>query len=261
MDVKRIVFLMGVQEKIDILERNKSLNDITINGLKERFYRLSQKELKIEQDFTTEKLNIISSDIKVLRKILSIDGEVSINFDFIQNERVRKQLVIDNLRMENIRLNLVMSDFERFHEFCINAFYQIEELINYFYWKKFEAQAIINLLDFIDDKHSQRNIEEDNKVKPYKIYFRKDETKQTDISKIDIHNKLTAFMYYFRFSVEQNILVNNIRQVRNESSHRCSVIGGNSEERLYKFVNNRDDNYGKIRHLIRDICMLIKNEL
>lgn len=260
MDAKRLKFLMDVQEKIDELERKIPPNDIPFKEIKERFYRLSQNELKGEKDFNTEKIVAISSDTKVIRQALFIKGEISIDFDFINSNRVKNQLVIDNLRMENVRLNLEMPDLERFHEYCVNAFYQIEELINYFYWKKNEGIDIKILLDFIEEQHNQRNKAEDNKTKPFYINFRKEETKQTDVSKIDIYNKLTAFMYYFQFSIEQNILINNIRQLRNENSHRCTAISNNIKERLYKFVNTRDDNYDNIRRLISYISMIIKKE-
>ena len=47
----------------------------------------------------------ISADITAIRSALEIRANSSITYSFVKNQRLRDQLIIDNLRMENAALN------------------------------------------------------------------------------------------------------------------------------------------------------------
>lgn len=91
----------------------------------------------------TSSANVVSSrmsicdDVHAIRETLEIRANNSISYDFILakgNQRLRDQLLIDNLRMENAALNLKEKELERFYSFCANAFYQIENVVNFYFY-------------------------------------------------------------------------------------------------------------------------------
>lgn len=278
MDLQRLKFLMDVQEKIDEWDNKLPINDTNLLKAKEQFFKLVTNEFKKKVNANeiqeTPKIDKIALDTNTIRQVLEIRADVSINFDFIENTRVRNQLVIDNLRMENARLDVQKSDLERFHEFCVNAFYQIEELINYYYSKKVEKNNIIWLLQFIEDQLKEKNkkAQDDSEIKnknlkegevpkkPYKTIFYRNDKEMINVSKIDINIKLTTFTHSFKFDFGNEILSNNLRQLRNEESHRCTVII-KMNTGLAKFLEKRAENYDKIRQLIILICKIIEKDL
>ena len=92
----------------------------------------------------------VVKDVKTIREALHIKGNPSLNYIYVNNDTLRDQLLIDNLRMENYALDLRMAnETERFYYFCINAFYQIENLLNYYYHTVY--QSINDLLTHIED--------------------------------------------------------------------------------------------------------------
>ena len=79
----------------------------------------------------------ISDDIAAIRAALEIRGNHSIDYGFIKEQRLKEQLFIDNLRMENAALNLKEKESDRFYTFCVNAFYQVENIVNYYFHKSY----------------------------------------------------------------------------------------------------------------------------
>jgi hypothetical protein len=145
------------------------------------------------------------------------------DFEFVKNERVKNQLIKDNLKMENSRLDIqIKNDTERFYNFCVEAFYQIEELVNYYFGMKYTFEDFILLIS------SKNN---------GKIF------NQKQLSEITIAEKIFVFegiFYYGKVdAVGQTIryesTINLIREVRNEDSHRCNIIEEDSEQILLKF--------------------------
>ena len=78
-------------------------------------------------------LTSVSSDVSAIRSALEIRATESLKYSFVKVQRLRDQLIIDNLRMENAALNLQEKESDRFYIFCVNAFYQLENIINYYY--------------------------------------------------------------------------------------------------------------------------------
>ena len=286
MELQRLKFLMEVQEKIDEWSKKLPPEDTNLVKAKEQFFRLVTTELEKSTPKNelqeSAKISQIALDTSTIRQALEIRADISINFDFIDVERVKNQLITDNLRMENPRWDLPREGVQRFHEFCVNAFYQIEELINYYLGKKTEKHTISRVLDFIEEQcvekneksrkdaeNKNKNLREGEKPKPpFLISFNRKNLDEkikkneiVDVSNIEINIKLVAFLHYFKFDYAETLIASNLRQLRNEESHRCNIILNNSLEKLYPFLVRRAENYDKIRQLIVHICESIKKDL
>lgn len=242
MDAQKLKFMMSVQHEIDKLEVELGASHKDVIASKQLFQKLSQTEIQKEKtgngkfEFTDE-LKPIKLDTEAIRNHLEIRANVSIDFQFVSNERVKKQLIKDNLKMENTRLDIqIKNDTERFYNFCVEAFYQIEELINYYFGTKYTFEDFISL---ISKKNSSK------------------EFNQKQLSEITIAEKIFVFEGLFYFGqVDENgktiryeSIINMIREVRNEDSHRCNVIEQDSEHILSKFKEllNRITTFNKTK--------------
>jgi len=189
-------------------------------------------ELRKKLEMTSSATAVYSSEMKIkddvttIREALEIRANKSISYDFINNQRLRDQLIIDNLRMENAALNLQDDENERFYIFCVNAFYQIENVVNYYYYITYPD--INDLVSAI--VAATKNDGENYAYKP------KDK-KEKNVADIDIYYKLNAFCNTFFPKDKIKITYSTLRKVRNEGEHRCMVIINNNEEdsSLYKF--------------------------
>lgn len=179
----------------------------------------------------------VSDDVRVIREALGIRANNSISYDFIQgekNQRLRDQLVIDNLRMENAALNLQIEDEnERFYVFCVNAFYQIENLVNYYFYSLYPE--INSLLDVIE-KATAGDKNEKTK-KDYCFQRTKGKKEYKTVGDIDIVYKLNAVCNILFPGDSVKITYSQLRKVRNEGAHRCMVIMAEHDESnaLYTF--------------------------
>ena len=218
----------------------------------------------------TSSANVVSSqmsicnDVHAIRETLEIRANNSISYDFILakgNQRLRDQLLIDNLRMENAALNLREKEQERFYSFCANAFYQIENAVNFYFYVMFPD--IDNLLSFIENA---TNIDG-------KYSFKRNTNKEyKSVSDIEITYKLNAICTTL-FPDDKNIKItySQLRQVRNEGVHRCMVIMEEHDESnaLYRFFKYNTFNsirivliklVGTIKQEIENVGKIIKNE-
>lgn len=229
MDAQKLKFMMSVQLEIDKLEAKLGSNHQDVITSKALFHTLSQTEIKKKNSEQSksdccDELIPIKSDTEAIRNHLEIRANVSIDFEFVKNERVKKQLIKDNLKMENSRLDIqIKNDTERFYNFCVEAFYQIEELVNYFFISKHPTDAVA----YLKTKNSQINITE------------------LDFLKIEISKKLYVFeslFYYGQIDVNGRTIryestINLIKDVRNEDSHRCNIIEQDKEQIVQKYIN------------------------
>lgn len=178
----------------------------------------------------------IRDDVHAIREALEIRGDNSISYDFISNrgyKRLRDQLILDNLRMENAAMNLKDKEKERFYVFCVNAFYQIENVVNYYFYVMFPK--IDDLLDCIerctslDGRYGFRRM-------PNREY--------RTVSDIEIKHKLDAICNILFPGEKIKITYSQLRQVRNEGAHRCMIImeGHDESNALYKFFRNNTFN-------------------
>jgi hypothetical protein len=193
--------------------------------------------------------NTISNDVYAIRSALEIRANASISYNFIKEQRVRDQLIIDNLRMENSALNLNENEDSRFYSFCVNAFYQIENTLNYFYYKNF--YNIDAILENIEDKTIIEN-----------KYCFKRKGFEKDVRDISINDKINAFCNtYFPGDKLLKINCSNLRKVRNEGEHRCMIIKSTNDgnEPLRNFIKYNTIN--SIRNLLSKIVTSVKENL
>jgi hypothetical protein len=154
-------------------------------------------------------LSPIKNDTTAIRESLEIRGNYSIDYTFVENERTMSQLKIDNLKMENAMMDTTLKiDTERFYIFCVNAFYQIEELLNYYYFI-----VAKNNIDLIIEQI----------LKHPKIKFTRND-KMKNVGDISVYHKMELFTSTHDFNKKTSAVFHNIRNVRNMEMHRCSVI-------------------------------------
>ena len=179
----------------------------------------------------------ISSDITAIRSALEIRANPSITYSFVKYQRLRDQLIIDNLRMENAALNLQDPEADRFYVFCVNAFYQVENILNYFYHTVFpEVESLLKEIE--DATQDEKN----------DFRFRRT-GKEQNVGSIPVAHKLNAF--FNSYLPEESFLkwsIGTLRQVRNEREHRCDIIRQEKDENnnLYKFFKFKTFNYLRI---------------
>ena len=179
----------------------------------------------------------ISSDITAIRSALEIRANASITYSFVKYQRLRDQLIIDNLRMENAALNLQDPEADRFYVFCVNAFYQVENILNYFYHTVFpEVESLL------------KEIEDATRDEKNDFSFRRT-GKEQNVGSIPVAHKLNAF--FNSYLPEESSLkwsIGTLRQVRNEGEHRCDIIRQEKDENnnLYKFFKSKTFNYVRI---------------
>lgn len=179
----------------------------------------------------------ISSDITAIRSALEIRANASITYSFVKYQRLRDQLIIDNLRMENAALNLQDPEADRFYVFCVNAFYQVENILNYFYHTVFpEVESLLKEIE--DTTQDEKN----------DFRFRRT-GKEQNVGSIPVAHKLNAF--FNSYLPEESSLkwsIGTLRQVRNEGEHRCDIIRQEKDENnnLYKFFKSKTFNYVRI---------------
>ncbi len=223
-----------------------------------------RKRLKI-----TSSASVVSSqspildEVHAIREALEIRASNSISYNFILDkgyQRLRDQLLIDNLRMENAAMNLKENEQERFYSFCANAFYQIENVVNFYFHVTFPD--IDELLSFIENatknegKYSfKRNIQNQKEnAKEYK-----------SVSDIDICHKLNAICNTLFPNDNVKKTYSQLRRVRNQGAHRCMVIMKEHDEdnALYNFFKYQTFNSIRIAliKLVNTIKQAIEKNL
>ena len=202
------------------------------------FYQEMQKLFGKTASASDVNMNLnIFSDIAAIRSALEIRANASITYSFVQNPRLRDQLIIDNLRMENAALNLQDPEADRFYVFCVNAFYQVENILHYFYHTVFpEVESLLKEIE--DATQDEKN----------DFRFRRT-GKEQNVGSIPIAHKLNAF--FNSYLPEEGSLkwsIGTLRQVRNEGEHRCDIIRQEKDENnnLYKFFKSKTFNYVRI---------------
>lgn len=220
---------------------------ILLTQQNEEFNKELRKRLEINSPakLVSQQSNI-KDDVLAIREALEIRANKSITYDFIDNQRLRDQLVIDNLRMENAALNLTEKEANRFYAFCVNAFYQIENVVNYYFHVLYPD--INDLLKCIEDYTSQ---EEQH------FQFHRKNTER-HVGDIAIASKLNAICNILFPGDEIKISCSQLRSVRNEGEHRCMTIIQKQEvnNSLYKFF--KFNTFNGIRSLLFRLVNEIK---
>lgn len=165
-----------------------------------------------------------NEEIKKVKDALELRADLSIDYSFVRDIFVQRQLMIDNLRMENVLLNLAMPERDRYDNFCVNAFLQVENILNYYYCEKFgkDLDAILSDIEYAtqDDKY------------PFK---RDPKKKYCYVSDIEIVKKIQAFCNQF-FPFGPNVKdytasnLHKLRNIRNDIFHRAGENGNNNKK-------------------------------
>ena len=203
-----------------------------------------EKTISTDSLISTNSFLEIKKDTTKIINILDINPSCSVDYSFISHKLLKTRLELDNLRMENVRYDLKEKDeMKRLYDFCINAFYQIENLINFFYYEKFPV--IGNLLYHLENIKDSR--------------FKRKEEK--NIGDIPISAKIYAFnkTYYSEDFTGYNI--DSLRLIRNEGLHRCSRIKNieNENKRLHDFLKHAT--FHSVHSLVNSLATKIKGNL
>lgn len=197
----------------------------------------------------------ISDDVKSIRSALEIRGNKSVSYDFIKEQRLKDQLYIDNLRMENAALNLQEKEIDRFYIFCVNAFYQIENIINYYFHTKYPN--IDDLLTVLEE--STKN---DGEGGRFQFKRSQKEPQEKNVGDIQIFYKINALCnLLFPNDIDVKITLSNLRKVRNEGEHRCQVILSEKDEsnKLYLFLQKAT--FNSVRITLIKVVDTIKQQI
>ena len=174
-------------------------------------------------------LSSVSSDVTAIRSALEIRATESLKYSFVKVPRLRDQLIIDNLRMENAALNLQERESDRFYIFCVNAFYQLENIINYYYHVMFP-----NINSLLTE------IERATSTDPEKYIFKRSGTEK-NVADIAVYYKITSICNsLFPENISLKSTLNNLRKIRNDGEHRCQVLMEKRDEsnNLYQFLQS-----------------------
>lgn len=174
----------------------------------------------------------ISGDVSAIRSALEIRATESLTYSFVKVQRLRDQLIIDNLRMENAALNLQEKESDRFYIFCVNAFYQLENIINYYYYVRFP-----NINDLLNEIELTTGCEEER----FRFKRLTGNLTEKSVGDIPVYHKINALCNkLFPDNIAIKLTLNNLRKVRNEGEHRCQVIQEKRDEsdKLYQFLQS-----------------------
>lgn len=145
------------------------------------------------------------------------DHHASLLYERIEDDRVRRHLIADNMRMEGaLRKEEFLPDFheeQAFRRFCTFAAFQVEEMLNYFYFNRYGDDMRQLTSDF-----RQLRVE----VKT----FGDNSSTVKSIDKILTFVKIKA--YNQEFYGKDFSIYNTLANIRNMEEHRCSVLLKNS---------------------------------
>lgn len=211
-----------------------------------------RKALEITPSATSASIidNSIARDITSIREALEIRANVSVSYCFVVEQRLRGQLIIDNLRMENAALNLKQPEEERFYSFCVNAFYQLENIVNYYFYVTFPN--IEDLLAIIEEYTKEEKSDD--------FKFKKN-GREKNVGDIPIAHKINALCNILFPGDKFKMTLGQLRQVRNEGEHRCMVIQQekNDKNSLYRFF--KYNTFNSIRIYLIKVVNSIKNNI
>ena len=232
-------------------EQLKKLLDFIDELAKDRGNAWFVKELA-QRYSSGSSIQVVANDVKSIRDALHIKADNSIKYEYIDNAILRNQLLVDNLRMENYALDYqTIDETERFYYFCLNAFFQVENMLNYYFYLKYKDDMDA-LLTHIEEC-----------TKSTKHPFER-KGKEESVGDVDIVMKIYAFCNeHFPYSDKRKDftlkILSQLRQVRNEGLHRCDVIKNDSKEKLYNFFKYQD--FNTIRALLKKVSAKIEEQL
>ena len=146
--------------------------------------------------------------LKYKETFLRLFSDRYIDYTFVSHTEVRAQLERDYKRMEEAPFRLGVSEEERFTDYCLNAAYQLEELVNYYLVYKMDYDTLISeLLTYTWATKSmlngKRNVSEIQAVYKYFLFEK---------------------YFYYKPGVYYDSVITKLRNIRNQKQHRATVV-------------------------------------
>lgn len=237
----------------------------------------------VKTDQSDINLEILIRDYEGVRDYLDIVKGKSIDYSFVEDKRLKKQLTIDYVQMERYRLGLVNGTPD-FIGFCKYAHLQIEGLVSYYIYIK-TNNDIKRFSEIIRDKSlSYLNI---NGVDSLSLvnHYPKNQVTEVLLGISDM-KKEQPIPDVAKYSYTRG----NIKNIRNEYSHRSIQTAKKEysktfpsgkpptkimqkpykdreeeEKRLLKTYNSlkflSQEDYEEVRRSIKDLAYRIKDDL
>lgn len=162
-----------------------------------------------------------------------------INYNHITINNVKNRLIKDNIKMEKLLSDRSAPTDEKFISFCTIAFHQIENLINYYYYRKYPV--LENLLETL--------IKENPSFRSSNKNLDKAKSRFKRIRDLNIH--YLVYLYEKEFYFDKNLYydkqITKLREIRNDESHRCEVINVDKSKIKSDYIQLKDkiDSYKK----------------
>ncbi|MDT0690869.1 reverse transcriptase domain-containing protein [Salegentibacter sp. F188] len=168
-----------------------------------------------------------------------------LDYSFIEEDNVRLKIEEDNQKMEKIAFENDQGKEETFISFCTGAFHQIENLLNFYYWKKFPE--IDDLKDFMWHNNplfqerwkKLRKSNKENRLKQLNNY--------KTVRDFDINTLVYLFEKEFYFDRHKSYKqkITHLREIRNDESHRCTVLDTDKEAIRIQYEKIRKERKAK----------------
>jgi len=152
-----------------------------------------------------------------------------IDYSHVKEEEVRKVLEIDNERMEDSKLSWSDDLRENFKQYCVNAYLQIEALINYYF---------IRVKKFDEVLKDLRDVTKIDKKKEYKA-----------IHQIPLLFKIYLFerLFYYNKGGYYDSTIIKIQEIRNDQLHRNFLKNNVQLLEDYSLLLKKIENAGKAK--------------
>ncbi len=216
-------FYKEIYEKIGEVMKSKGSNHPDAVQLMSRLNNLYAKNGNPRAGNTGGSVVIppsIQIELNTIREHLEFRGDISINYDFIEELQWRKQLIADNIRMENTKLRMKgddgkrFDDLEQFKTYCKYACFQIELLVNCYFNKVFDFN-FQNFQNFFSQLKTEKKV-------PNKWQLKE----ESSINRVPLELKINLLLDW-RFekpnkqiALKEHVLA--IKNVRNKDSHRAA---------------------------------------
>lgn len=252
-----------VNQKLNVKRKYLQITRAMLNNWEKGGLRFAENEFKKHQpinkwnyDFREVLLGrlsfikLVKGDIKLTDKLLLKYFFLfnQINYDHIRYSAVKNRLRKDNIKMEKLLADRSVPTDDLFISFCTIAFHQIENLINYYYFRKFDVFE--NLLETLIKENPS-----------FKSRYKTVENAKKSFKQIkDLNINVLVYLYEKEFFFDKDLYYNqeitNLREIRNDESHRCQVINIDTSrivaeyESLQERISNnkkRNKNYGLSR--------------
>ncbi|WP_295179715.1 reverse transcriptase domain-containing protein [uncultured Christiangramia sp.] len=247
-EVTGLIVNRKVNIKRKYLQKTRAmLNNWEKGGLKyaEREFQKHQPVEKVEYDFREVLLGHLSF-IRLIKGETKYTDQLllnyyflyhQINYDHIKNSAVKTRLRKDNVEMEKLLSEkTAYTRDEIFIAFCTSAFHQVENLINYYYYKKYPV--LENLLQVLIEENPF-----------FKSRYKRLEKAKKSVKKIsDLNINVLIFLYEKEFYFDKGIFydkkITKLRRIRNDKSHRCEVIDSDKPKIIseYQQFKKRTEN-------------------